>query len=73
MELFHIIIIGVISCFAMDLWQTFLKFSFRINPSDWGVVGRWFILSLTKAKIYNPTIDDEPFIKNELLIGWLVH
>ena len=73
MELFHIIIIGVISCCAMDLWQRFLKFSFGINPSDWAVVGRWFILSISKGKIYNPDIDNEPVIKKELLIGWLVH
>lgn len=73
MELFHIIIIGVISCCAMDLWQRFLKFSFGINPSDWAVVGRWFVLSISKGKIYNPDIDNEPVIKKELLIGWLVH
>ena len=73
MELFHIIIIGIISCCAMDLWQRLLKFLFGINPSDWAVVGRWFVLSISKGKIYNPDIDNEPVIKKELLIGWLVH
>ena len=73
MELFHIIIIGILSCFAMDLWQRILKLLFGINPSDWSVVGRWFVLLISKGKIYSPNIDNEAVIKNELSIGWLVH
>jgi len=73
MEIIHIIFIGVISCLSMDLWQRFLKILFQINPSDWGVVGRWFVLSISKGKVYNPNIDNETPIKNELAIGWVVH
>ena len=73
MEIFHIVIIGVFSCFAMDVWQRFLKLMFGINPSDWAIVGRWYILFISKGKIYNPFIDKEPPINNELKIGWAVH
>ena len=73
MEIFHIVIIGIVSCLAMDMWQRLLKLLYDINPSDWGVVGRWFVLVLTRGKIYNPTIDEESPIKNELMIGWIVH
>ncbi len=73
MEIFHIIIIGIISCFAMDIWQRLLKLLFRINPSDWAVVGRWFLLSISKGKVYNPIIEEESPINNELKIGWVVH
>ena len=73
MEIIHIIFIGVISCLSMDLWQRFLKILFQINPSDWGVVGRWFVLFISKGKVYNPNIDNETPIKNELAIGWVVH
>ena len=73
MEIFHIVIIGIVSCLAMDMWQRLLKLLYDINPSDWGVVGRWFLLVMSRRKIYNPTIDEEDPIKNELIIGWMVH
>ena len=73
MEIIHIVIIGVFSCFAMDVWQRFLKLMFGINPSDWAIVGRWYILLISKGKIYNPLIEEEPPINNELKIGWAVH
>ena len=73
MEIFHIVIIGIVSCLAMDMWQRLLKLLYDINPSDWGVVGRWFVLVVSRGKIYNPNIDEEVPIKNELMIGWIVH
>ena len=73
MEIFHIIIIGIVSCVVMDLWQKLLKLLYSINPSDWSVVGRWFVLVVSDRQIYNPTIDQVAPIKNELMIGWIVH
>ncbi len=73
MEIFHIVIIGIVSCVVMDLWQKLLKLLYSINPSDWSVVGRWFALVVSNRQIYNPTIDQVAPIKNELIIGWIVH
>ena len=73
MEIFHIVIIGIVSCVVMDLWQRLLKLLYSINPSDWSVVGRWFVLVVSVRQIYNPTIDQVAPIKNELIIGWIVH
>ena len=73
MEIFHIVIIGIVSCVVMDLWQRLLKLLYNINPSDWSVVGRWFVLVVSNRQIYNPTIDQVAPIKNELIIGWIVH
>ncbi len=73
MEIFHIVIIGIVSCIVMDLWQRLLKLLYSINPSDWSVVGRWFVLVVSDRQIYNPTIDQVAPIKNELMIGWIVH
>ena len=73
MEILNIVIIGIISCLAMDIWQRLLKIMYDINPSDWAIVGRWYILLISKAKIYNPIIEEVPPIKNELRIGWAVH
>ena len=73
MEIFHIVIIGILSCVVMDVWQRLLKLLYSINPSDWSVVGRWFVLVVSDRQIYNPTIDQVAPIKNELMIGWIVH
>ena len=73
MEIFHIFIIGILSCVMMDVWQRLLKLLYSINPSDWSVVGRWFVLVFSERQIYNPTIDQVAPIKNELMIGWIVH
>ena len=40
MDIIHIIIIGILSCIAMDLWQRLLKLMINVSPSDWSVVGR---------------------------------
>ena len=68
-----IIIVGILSCLMMDLWQRFLQLTYSINPSDWKIIGRWFIFVVLKNKIYNPNIDDETPFKNELAIGWIFH
>ena len=73
MEIFHVVIIGIASCVVMDVWQRLLKLLYSINPSDWSVVGRWFVLVVSDRRIYNPTIDQVAPIKNELMIGWIVH
>ena len=73
MEILNIVIIGIISCLAMDIWQRLLKMVYGINPSDWAIVGRWYVLLILKAKIYNPKIEEIPTIKNESKIGWAVH
>ena len=73
MEIFHVAIIGIASCVVMDVWQRLLKLLYSINPSDWSVVGRWFVLVVSDRQIYNPTIDQVAPIKNELMIGWIVH
>ena len=57
MEIFHIVIIGIVSCVVMDVWQKLLKLLYSIDPSNWSVVGRWFVLVFSEKQIYNPTID----------------
>ena len=73
MEIFHVVIVGIASCVVMDVWQRLLKLLYSINPSDWSVVGRWFVLVVSDRQIYNPRIDQVAPIKNELMIGWIVH
>ena len=71
--LVKIIIVGIISCLAMDLWQQVLKKISGIPSSNWRIVGRWFLMIFSAKKIFNPTITEELPLKNENRIGWLVH
>ena len=71
--IYHIIIVGLLSCLVMDLWQRLLKLTYGINPSDWKIIGRWFIYLVLKQKIYNPNIENESAYNNELMIGWIFH
>ena len=64
---------GVLACLAMDAWQQILKRFAGIPATNWGMVGRWFVLTLKRGTMYHPTIDNEPPAPNELPIGWIVH
>ena len=73
MIILHILFVGIFSCLVMDLWQRLVKLTYGINPSDWGIIGRWLIMLILKQKIYNPNIEKEKSYKNELIIGWVFH
>lgn len=72
-EVTAILLAGVIACLAMDAWQQILKRMTGIPATNWAMVGRWFILTLKRGTMYPPTIDNEPSVANELLLGWIVH
>ena len=73
MVILHILFVGIFSCLVMDLWQRLVKLTYGINPSDWGIVGKWLIMLILKRKIYNPNIEKEKSYENELIIGWIFH
>ena len=73
MEIFHIVIIGIISCFAMDIWQRILFLTFNIRPTNWSTTGRWFMMLISKKIIFNQNLDHENPVKYELQIGWVFH
>ena len=73
MVIFHILFVGLLSCLVMDLWQRLVKLTYGINPSDWGVIGRWLIMLILKQKVLNPNIENEKPYKNELIIGQGFH
>ena len=64
MVILHIVFVGIFSCLVMDLWQRLVKLTYGINPSDWGIIGRWLIMLILKQKIYNPNIEKEKSYEN---------
>ena len=71
--IFHSVIAGVFCCFAMDIWLRILFFLFKIPPTNWSTVGRWFIMLVNSKMIVNENLDDENPLKYELQVGWVFH
>ena len=66
-----LILIGLIATVIMDLWNLVLYFTFGISL-DWSLMGRW-IGNIFQGNFFLYGLKNAPAIKNEALIGWLVH
>lgn len=71
--LVSIVVAGVLSCAAMDIWQQILQRVWGLPASNWAVVGRWFVHTLRSRSMYQPQIDTFSPEPKELPLGWLVH
>lgn len=68
-----ILIAGIIACLAMDGFQRLLLVMIGQPPSNWAVVGRWALIVLRTARLYQPNIETAPEARHELRFGWVVH
>ncbi len=75
-NLIHLIIkaaiIGIGATLTFDLWAQFLKFAFRITPSNICMVGRW-LLYMPGGIFRHSNIIKVPEKKGECLAGWIAH
>lgn len=65
-------IIGIGATLTFDLWAQFLKFAFRITPSNICMVGRW-LLYMPGGIFRHSNIIKVPEKKGECLAGWIAH
>ena len=66
------IVSGIIATLLFDLFQISLTFAYGINKAKWNLAGRYFA-GVSKGKYFQEDIDNEPTVKNELFIGYVVH
>ena len=66
------IVSGIVATIMFDLFQLSLSYSYNINRSRWDLVGRYFI-GLKKKKYFCENLENDESIKNELIIGYIVH
>lgn len=75
-NLIHLIIkaaiIGIGATLTFDLWAQFLKFAFKITPSNICMVGRW-LLYMPGGIFRHSNINKVPEKKGECLAGWIAH
>jgi hypothetical protein len=66
---------GLIGCGAtlmFDLWGLFLKYVFKMSPSNICLVGRW-LRYMPEGKFSHANINAAPRKSAECVVGWLAH
>ena len=70
-DILMIILIGCGATLVMDAWLLLLK-QFGVQTLYFAFIGRWFG-HLFRGRFMHPSISKTLPIRNELLLGWLVH
>lgn len=71
-SLISAIIMGIGATLTFDLWSLFLKYVFKITPSDFCLVGRW-VLYMPEGIFRHSNIRSVPHKKAECAVGWMTH
>lgn len=66
------ILIGIGASLTFDLWGLFLKYAFKISPSNFCLVGRW-IRYMPDGIFRHSNISAVPQKSAECAVGWLTH
>jgi len=66
------IIIGLGATLTFDLWALFLKYAFKITPSNICLVGRW-LLYMPEGIFKHENIASAPRKRAECAVGWIAH
>ena len=69
----ELILIGIASCVIFDLWQRVFQRFTSIPPSNWTIVGRWFIGLISNARLIANQLSEQPEANHETPVGWIVH
>ena len=67
------LLIGIGSCAVFDLWQRLFQVFTTIAPTNWSLVGRWFIGLISKGRLFASQLAEQPKEKYETVAGWFVH
>lgn len=72
LSLINAVIIGLGATLTFDLWALFLKYAFKISPSNICLVGRW-LLYMPEGTFKHSNIVATPKKSAECAIGWIAH
>jgi hypothetical protein len=67
-----VILIGLGATLAFDLWSLFLKYAFKITPSNICLVGRW-LRYMPEGTFAHSNIVSAPRKSAECAVGWIAH
>lgn len=66
------LVMGVLATLSMDILGLILKYTFKIPPANWTLIGRWFA-SLPDGLFFHEDIAQSPSKAFETTIGWIAH
>lgn len=66
------ILIGMGATLTFDLWGLFLKYTFKVTPPNFCLVGRW-ILYMPEGLFRHVNIGSVPQKGAECTVGWITH
>ena len=72
LSLISSILLGLGATLTFDFWALFLKYTFKITPSNFCMVGRW-ILYMPEGTFKHSDIGSAPQKNAECEIGWIAH
>lgn len=72
LDLINTILIGLGATLTFDLWALFLKYAFRIAPSNICLVGRW-LGYMPEGVFRHANIAATPPKRAECAVGWTAH
>ena len=67
------LLIGIGSCAVFDLWQRLFQVFTTIPPTNWSLVGRWFMGLISGGRLFANQLAEQPKEKYETVAGWFVH
>ena len=68
-----IIFVGVGTCVVFDVWQRVFQKMTGIPPSNWAIVGRWFLGVTSGGPVFASGLADAAPRRHELAAGWGLH
>jgi hypothetical protein len=69
---FGLIFIGIGATVTLDLWGLFLKYAFKIAPSNMCLLGRW-LLYMPEGIFRHTNIASATRKSGECAVGWIAH
>jgi hypothetical protein len=72
LSLVSAILIGLGATLTFDLWARFLKYAFKITPSNICLVGRW-LRYMPEGTFRHLNISSSPQKSGECAVGWIAH
>jgi hypothetical protein len=68
----RVLVMGIASTVAIDLWATFANRILGWPRTNWGMVGRW-IGHMRDGQFMHKSIGSSPPIVHEAILGWVFH
>lgn len=66
------IFIGIGATLTFDLWGLFLKYTFKVSPSNFCLVGRW-LRYMQEGVFKHSSMGTMPKKSAECIVGWIAH